>query len=393
MIKGYGSESKDRLESNFKQAEHHHKASVVIIGAGLSGLYAAYLLKKRGIKATVTEARGRIGGRIHSIRHPLHGHNSHHFDMGPAWFWPAMNPLFSGLVSELGLTSFQQYSKGDYLIDESIDQPPRVYPSAYIDQQPSYRLEGGTTSMVDGLLEELHPDSVMLDTQVTKLSRTSNNGYHLMATKNGQPVTLTAEYVITAMPLKLLAHSMQFEPELPSSVQKKMYSLPTWMAAHAKIMAVYPTPFWRSQGYSGSAMSHIGPLGEIHDASISLNDGKLSYGALFGFMGVNASGRKAAGETVLKTMALRQLIRIFGPQAAQPLSMELLDWSREAFTATHDETNTTHPAYGLKSVNGGHDHPHLLFAGTEAATRNGGYLEGALEAAETAIKHWQTLQD
>ena len=39
-------------------------AHVVVIGAGLSGLYAASLLESRGIQVTVLEARERVGGRV-----------------------------------------------------------------------------------------------------------------------------------------------------------------------------------------------------------------------------------------------------------------------------------------------------------------------------------------
>ena len=41
---------------------------VVIIGAGLAGLYAALLLEEQGLDALVLEAQPRIGGRIHSMR-------------------------------------------------------------------------------------------------------------------------------------------------------------------------------------------------------------------------------------------------------------------------------------------------------------------------------------
>ena len=37
---------------------------VAIIGAGLSGLYAAYQLEKAGISYVVLEARAQTGGRI-----------------------------------------------------------------------------------------------------------------------------------------------------------------------------------------------------------------------------------------------------------------------------------------------------------------------------------------
>ncbi|KAF8569574.1 hypothetical protein P879_02658 [Paragonimus westermani] len=43
---------------------------VVVLGAGISGLTAAKILRKEGLKVVVLEARERNGGRIHSIRLP-----------------------------------------------------------------------------------------------------------------------------------------------------------------------------------------------------------------------------------------------------------------------------------------------------------------------------------
>ena len=37
---------------------------IAIIGAGIAGLNAAWQLRKKGLKATVYEARGRVGGRM-----------------------------------------------------------------------------------------------------------------------------------------------------------------------------------------------------------------------------------------------------------------------------------------------------------------------------------------
>src|SRR5262249_48582561 len=45
------------------------KQSIVIIGAGVSGLAAAEELIRSSVQVTVLEARDRIGGRIHTIRH------------------------------------------------------------------------------------------------------------------------------------------------------------------------------------------------------------------------------------------------------------------------------------------------------------------------------------
>lgn len=48
-----------------------HCARIAIIGGGLSGLYAAYLLEQKGIRDyIVLEARTTLGGRILSETYP-----------------------------------------------------------------------------------------------------------------------------------------------------------------------------------------------------------------------------------------------------------------------------------------------------------------------------------
>ena len=85
---------------------------VAIIGGGLCGLALAHSLQARGSDWRLYEARERLGGRILSV-------TDDGFDLGPAWFWPDMQPMVTGLVEELGLASFPQYSDGDVLIERA----------------------------------------------------------------------------------------------------------------------------------------------------------------------------------------------------------------------------------------------------------------------------------
>ena len=83
---------------------------------------------------------------------------------------------------------------------------------------------------------------------------------------------------------------------------------------------------------------------------------------------------------------LAQLVQLFGPDAAQPLTLYYQDWAAEAFTATEYDKRSCHnhpefyPPGGRTSI----WNNTLHFAGTETAGGFGGYLEGALVSARRA---------
>ncbi|MEM9321174.1 MAG: FAD-dependent oxidoreductase, partial [Pseudomonadota bacterium] len=155
-------------------------------------------------------------------------------------------------------------------------------------------------------------------------------------------------------------------------------AVPTWMAGQAKAVALYPKPFWRNEGLSGDAMSQRGPLVEIHDASPE----NASGGALFGFVGVPPQHRQ--DQSALKQAVTAQLVRLFGASAATPDRVLLRDWALEDQTATAADQAPLmeHPRYGLPSKLNGVWDGTLWFSGSETAKEFGGFLEGALEAAE-----------
>jgi monoamine oxidase len=130
--------------------------------------------------------------------------------------------------------------------------------------------------------------------------------------------------------------------------------------------------FWRETGLNGDAISHRGPLAEIHDAS---PDG-ARVGALFGFAHIGA-----ARQPGFRDAAIAQLARLFGQDAATPDDVFIKDWSVDPATATKADLTppSDHPNYTALPPT-----RRVIFAGTEMSPDNGGFLEGALAAAEAA---------
>ena len=79
---------------------------VVIIGAGPSGLTAAYELRKAGKSVAVLEARDRVGGRTWS--EDMDGAT---IEIGGQWISPDQTGLYS-LIEELGIETFERYKEG-----------------------------------------------------------------------------------------------------------------------------------------------------------------------------------------------------------------------------------------------------------------------------------------
>ncbi|MEM1316044.1 MAG: FAD-dependent oxidoreductase, partial [Pseudomonadota bacterium] len=186
-----------------------------------------------------------------------------------------------------------------------------------------------------------------------------------------------------ALPPRLAA-GLAFAPALPEPAAAALRGAPGWMAAQAKLVAVYPAPFWRAAGLSGDAISHRGPLAEIHDASPLA----ASPGALFGFLGVPPQAR-AADPEALKSACLAQLARLFGPEAAAPDAVLFKDWAADPATAAPRDLSEPprHPPGGLPPLSGPWS-GRLRFAGSEhadpASGAAPGYVEGALAAGEAA---------
>ena len=350
---------------------------VVVIGGGLAGLHAAWLLHQSGQRVCVLEARDRLGGRILSVG-PGGAPDADGLDLGPSWVWPQGQPQLARLIADLGLRMMPQHSTGDIVLDHGPQAAPQRLRRTGGADQGAMRIVGGTGALVQALQGSVPAQSFVLNAPVTAMAL-QPAGVRLTI-RGG--LSLDAQQVIAALPPRLMAHQIRLDPAPDPQVMALWRATPTWMAQQAKVIAVYDTPFWRLAGLSGMAQSRHGPLVEIHDATTA-----LGRAALFGFVGLPPDRRAAQSRDALIAACVAQLVRLFGPDAATPRATLVKDWASDPLTATPlDLTAPGHPVAPAGAMVTGPMAERLTLAGAETSLTDPGYLAGAVEASARAVR-------
>ena len=228
----------------------------LIIGAGIAGLTAAYRLHHAGKPFKVLEADDRPGGRVRSL--PAQ-RGSGFLEMGPTWFGDKHQRLLN-LHKELDLHYFPQYETGRGIYQVMSFVAPHVFDIPQ-EQEPYYRLAGGTRSLIRALLDRIPPDVVEYQHQIISVSRTREG----IKVSNKQGLVSEAARIIMTVPLPLIACDIQFDPPLPPTLLQRFRITTTWMSDSIKFAVEYVSPFWRQAGYAGLLMSQNGPIKEMHD--------------------------------------------------------------------------------------------------------------------------------
>ena len=362
------------------------RTQVAIVGAGLAGLQAARLLHAAKVAVVVLEARTRLGGRILTVNE-RGAPAADGFDLGPSWYWPRMQPAIAELIAELRLPAIGQHSEGDVIFERMSREGPQRY-AGQAQEQLTFRLAGGSGALVHALARDLPRERVLPGAQVTAMTllRDGRGGVELTIHRGDGTGTATderllAECVIAAVPPRLLDATVRFTPGLDPATSRRWRETATWMAPHAKFLAVYERPFWRDAGLSGTAQSMVGPMSEIHDATTA-----AGRGALFGFLGVGAEQRAALGEASLTRACVDQLVRTFGPHAEHPRATLVKDWAADPLTATAaDHVASGHPAPRTDAWVSAPWSDGLVLGGSETSPSEPGYLAGAVIAARQAV--------
>jgi monoamine oxidase len=173
-----------------------------------------------------------------------------------------------------------------------------------------------------------------------------------------------------------LAGRIEFTPGQPPMPHRALRS-----GDAIKCIAVYESPFWRSEGLSGMAWGDALPFSFTRDVSPA-TDGP---GVMAVFFVGDRARRVRALPAPNRGAALRDaLSRCFGPQAAAPLELVTRDWTADPWSlgGYGSILSPGEPVAPVAAPGGPSDR--VVLAGTESAAEHHGYIEGAVRAGDQA---------
>ncbi len=233
------------------------------------------------------------------------------------------------------------------------------------------RFVGGARRLPDALAASLG-EQVCLATPVRAITAASD--HVVVTTDRGE---LRARRAVVAIP-PARAAAITFTPALPARAAQLLAS--SRPGAVIKLVATYPHAFWRADGLSGEAYQTAGLVRATVDGSAP--DGGP---ALIAFVVAAAAARwDAAPEPARRAQITDELATLFGPAAAAPTALAVMDWVRDPWTGGCAATLPPGAARAAPAWRGPFGRIHV--AGTESAASWPGFMEGAIEAGERAAR-------
>lgn len=414
-------------------------ATVVVVGAGISGLTAARELARRGIDVVVLEAADRLGGRTMSEATAL----GSTVDVGGQWIGHDHHRLIA-LADELGLTRYQMYTGpmpglidrsrrlsavspavltaaaalagievlsrarvsarwNDATVESWLRRVPgrtarrllevlaAVSWTADLDRHSVYamtqmiRHQGGVRTMLStkgGAQDSLLVEGMkgLADGLAADLDARIRLGHRVVSIcrdDSGVTVQTTAGDFRAAKVIVTVPAPMtgSIAHEPPLPPERARLADNTYMGSVYKAIAVYDRPFWR-QRKGGELIVLDGPGSGVFDTSPPDGPGHLCV--LIG----GPAARQLDGLTVdeRQRAVLGPLVGHIGSEVLQPVSWHEKSWHTDEYVGggytVLPVVGTTDGLPPLPSAPVGNIH----WAGTETASDHPGYIEGAIES-------------
>jgi monoamine oxidase len=346
---------------------------IVVIGAGASGLVAAYELNRAGHDVTILEARDRSGGRIHTLSSPF---SEGHFAEAGASRIPSNHQLTIGYAEHFGLEMDSFYpSTGSYfnLDNDSIEQ---ISASQYINEPPwpgsvnrsNYRkIRGGMSRLPQAFSEEL-VDKIFFQAPVESVVQDTDGV--VINTSDGQQHI--ADRVLCTAPLPVL-NKISFTPNLSQEKLNAANSDYNYLAS-SRVFVQTTSRFWENDGLNGWGNSSLPE--EIWQPSW---DNTQTSGVLQSYLrGFAAEQFDLLSPAKQIESLVQRLAPAFTDLAEQTISTHVHSWADELWSGGA----FAEPSASQEAALGGHvgrAEGRIHFAGEHASSFHA-WIQGALES-------------
>ena len=220
---------------------------IIVVGAGIAGLVAAYELSVVGHQVTVLEARDRVGGRIFTLRD--HFSEGNIVEAGAARIQPT-HDLTLGYAAHFNLSLTPFYPRdGQYIsVNDgqqallSMQELEQSFPQGRILEwtkiaQGSDRLPQAFATALEGLLH--------LNEAVTHIQQ-NEMGVKVLGHSGRQ---YEGDYLICTVPLTVM-DKITFQPSLSEPKQRAIAGGYDYRPA-TRMFVEFPERFWRKKGLNG----------------------------------------------------------------------------------------------------------------------------------------------
>lgn len=407
--------------------------TVLVIGAGISGLTAAKKLNEKGFGVTVLEAQEKVGGRLRTNRALGIG-----FDEGASWIHGVKGNPITSLAKQSGMNTFATLDESRISYDiGGVLRGAKAYDKAedelYIILN-SMMKKGNATQSFETVFNNLYPEKAkdrvwkfLLSTYVTfdtgDLNRLSSklynegeefggaeeiatNGYDTIANNLSRGISIQlnqrvsqidyslkkvkvthngkvteADFVLVTVPLGVLkSGNIQFIPNLPASKQNAIQKV--GMNCVNKFFLTWDTAFWDNVQY----ISYTPEIRDKFNYFVNVKKFHPSVNALMTFAYADyARQTESMTDSQIIDEIMDHLKDIYGEKIPSPTNFLRTKWqtninSYGAYSYTAIGTEMRHFDDLAQDINN-----QLFFAGehTESdyfSTVHGAYLSGIREA-------------
>jgi monoamine oxidase len=232
---------------------------VLILGAGMAGLVAAYELSKSGHDVTVLEARARPGGRVHTLHEPFSdglfaeagaARIPDNHDLTLKYVKEFALPLEPFYPSRLNAVRFDRGSREEVPIDGFTDAMTQNYGGELGGSPERWQKIVGGTDLLPKAFAQLLGEKIQYGSAVVRIEQDASQA-RVVFLKAGQRQTLTADKVLCTIPFSVLRNV-----ELPALSERKRDIIKnTRYDAVSRVYLQTRNRFWEDKRLNGFAFT------------------------------------------------------------------------------------------------------------------------------------------